>query len=515
MQLINSPRVASLWERLKDCMMRNYGIPLQEVIQENPTRVMVHADALDAQSICQRSCKNVSNTPESAARTRTVTHPHGVMSYTSFTQPCVLAAQMVALEALKEKHQFTLENTSMVAGHSLGEFSALCAIGVFSPETALDLTFKRGVLMESAFEHADRSSFRMYACSPSRAKLHNDVTVADDVFFVLVELIAQSLAATTSFLEVVNFNIEHEQYVVAGDVVALSILGKCLDPYFRANCNAPESSLEALVRQAIISVQLDKRDGVTLNPNKPPAGDFVTAARKRYGTRATFRRFLRGPDDGYTPALEELTHLTLEEDGRSGLKKKSWFVPLTVEVPFHTSRLRQCMDRFLPVVHDALPDEQTLRELLVEAPQPHRLHTSPPPRPLWVTNLTGHIFKPFDEVFQRDAREAIASLNIGEIQHRGRFSSDAVLQTFESGVKEKSVRDICAAVLAAQLAHPVLWTDVMDEVLDDVQTTEVIEISPTRTVSDMFKRTQQAREKARPGEQRIATHCFPADVGYP
>lgn len=41
----------------------------------------------------------------------------------------------------------------------------------------------------------------MYVCNPQRAMLHEvDKNVADDTFFVFVELIAQKLCKTTSFL---------------------------------------------------------------------------------------------------------------------------------------------------------------------------------------------------------------------------------------------------------------------------------------------------------------------------
>ncbi|TPP44610.1 Peroxidase family protein [Leishmania donovani] len=326
---------------------------------------------------------------------------------------------------------------------ALGEFTALTALGVFSPETALNLTFKRGLLMEQACDGAPRGNRKLYACSPQRANLSDDSETADRVFFALLEEVAQSLAHTSSFVEVVNNNIRHQQYVVAGDLVGLAVLGKCLDPQYRANCASGED-VESLVSHALTSVRIDNRDGVARDPNIAHDVDFATSSAQKYGSRSTFRRFIKGADDGFTPSLDELTHLTLEEDGRSGLKKKSWFVPLIMEVPFHSSKLRRAMDAFLPVLRTALPDEAALRELLSISKdgildEERRVH------PLWITNLTGRVFDPLNRAFQQSALECMKRANIGEIRHKGRFESTLVVDTFNSGAAEGNVREMTAA----------------------------------------------------------------------
>ncbi|EPY18525.1 acyl transferase-like protein [Strigomonas culicis] len=400
-----------------------------------------------------------------------------------------------------------LNEVKYIAGHSLGEFSALCALNVFSPETALNLVYKRGVLMEETLRLFYRSQYRMYACNPLRSKLDGDADAADDMFFVLIELIARCLSHTTSFLEVSNFNLEHEQYVVSGDQIALSILGKCLDPQFRANSAC--SSLDNLVRSAAHAVKVDGKEGITLFPNALKDADFVTSAVRRYGSRSAFRRFMRGPDDGFTPSLDELTHLTLQEDGRSGLKKKSWFIPLPVEVPFHTSKLRMAGDLFVPVVREALPEETQLRDLLSISANGDLMDQ--PNKPLWVTNLTGTLFNPLNDEFVKTAKEAIASLNIGEVQHKGRYNSSLIFDTLENGVKQKSVKEICCAVLAAQMSHSVMWTDVMNEIVLAHNCTEIHEIAPVRNVSEMFKRSS-FHDKKYNNKIPLKISCFPADI---
>ncbi len=67
---------------------------------------------------------------------------------TENTQPALFVASMMAFEYLKEKNC----SFDFVAGHSLGEYSALCAASFFSFEDALELVKLRGELMSKAGE---------------------------------------------------------------------------------------------------------------------------------------------------------------------------------------------------------------------------------------------------------------------------------------------------------------------------------------------------------------------------
>jgi [acyl-carrier-protein] S-malonyltransferase len=74
--------------------------------------------------------------------------PEEELKKTENTQPALFLVSMMALEALKEQ-DITWD---YVAGHSLGEYSALCAAGVFSFEDGLKLVRLRGELMAKAGE---------------------------------------------------------------------------------------------------------------------------------------------------------------------------------------------------------------------------------------------------------------------------------------------------------------------------------------------------------------------------
>jgi len=66
------------------------------------------------------------------------------LTRTAYLQPAVTALNLMTLQALRRAGV----EPDLVAGHSLGEYSALCAAGVVSVDDALRLTTERGRLME-------------------------------------------------------------------------------------------------------------------------------------------------------------------------------------------------------------------------------------------------------------------------------------------------------------------------------------------------------------------------------
>lgn len=71
--------------------------------------------------------------------------PADTLTQTQYTQPAIFLHSTALFETLEE-------NPDMVAGHSLGEFSALAAAGVITFEQALSLVSLRGKLMQEAGE---------------------------------------------------------------------------------------------------------------------------------------------------------------------------------------------------------------------------------------------------------------------------------------------------------------------------------------------------------------------------
>lgn len=75
--------------------------------------------------------------------------PNEQLDQTAYTQPAILLVSMIAYRLFQEANPAV---AAMFLGHSLGEFSALCAAGAIDYVDAVELVHKRGALMQSACE---------------------------------------------------------------------------------------------------------------------------------------------------------------------------------------------------------------------------------------------------------------------------------------------------------------------------------------------------------------------------
>jgi [acyl-carrier-protein] S-malonyltransferase len=73
-----------------------------------------------------------------------------LLQQTINAQPALLVTELAHLQALKLRYPDQYEHAQFVAGHSLGEYSALVAAGALSFEDALLLVAERGRLMQEA-----------------------------------------------------------------------------------------------------------------------------------------------------------------------------------------------------------------------------------------------------------------------------------------------------------------------------------------------------------------------------
>jgi [acyl-carrier-protein] S-malonyltransferase len=116
--------------------------------------------------------------------------PQEALDDTANTQPAIFTVSIACLESLKEYCQDVLGKTIapvMVAGHSLGEFTALVAAGVLSFEDALQLVSERARLMKesstqqpggmAAIIGLDRDTLQQVCLE---AQSHGIVTLAND-----------------------------------------------------------------------------------------------------------------------------------------------------------------------------------------------------------------------------------------------------------------------------------------------------------------------------------------------
>lgn len=76
--------------------------------------------------------------------------PEETLTLTANAQPALMAVSIAALRALEEKGFDLANHAAFVAGHSLGEYSALCGAGTFSISDTARLLRIRGNAMQEA-----------------------------------------------------------------------------------------------------------------------------------------------------------------------------------------------------------------------------------------------------------------------------------------------------------------------------------------------------------------------------
>ena len=77
--------------------------------------------------------------------------PEAELTLTANAQPALMAMSMAALRALESEAGLDVgRDAAFVAGHSLGEYSALCAAGALTIEDAARLLRVRGQAMQKA-----------------------------------------------------------------------------------------------------------------------------------------------------------------------------------------------------------------------------------------------------------------------------------------------------------------------------------------------------------------------------
>ena len=124
--------------------------------------------------------------------------PEEKLTRTDITQPAIFTVSMMAMEVVKANGG----SFDYVAGHSLGEYSALCAAGAFSFEDGLALVRLRGQLMAQAGEKSPGAMAAILGLE------------ADKLAGVLKE------AASAGIVVAANFN-SPSQIVISGSVAGV------------------------------------------------------------------------------------------------------------------------------------------------------------------------------------------------------------------------------------------------------------------------------------------------------
>ncbi|HUK65406.1 MAG TPA: ACP S-malonyltransferase [Anaeromyxobacteraceae bacterium] len=130
--------------------------------------------------------------------------PDEALKLTANTQPAILAVSAAAVAALAERGV----RPDLVAGHSLGEYSALVAVGALTAAEAARAVRARGIFMQEAVPAGEGAMAAVLGLEPAR-----------------VRLICESVAAATGEVcSPANYN-EPGQTVIAGAAGAVEKAG--------------------------------------------------------------------------------------------------------------------------------------------------------------------------------------------------------------------------------------------------------------------------------------------------
>jgi [acyl-carrier-protein] S-malonyltransferase len=96
--------------------------------------------------------------------------PEDALTLTENAQPAIMANAIATLRVLEAEGGWKLaEKADYVAGHSLGEYTALCAAGSFDLATTAKLLKLRGQSMQAAVPVRRRRNWRMRRRQPRTA----------------------------------------------------------------------------------------------------------------------------------------------------------------------------------------------------------------------------------------------------------------------------------------------------------------------------------------------------------
>jgi fatty acid synthase subunit beta len=238
MDLYEKSAVAKeVWDRADNHFLRTYGFSIIDIVKNNPSDLTVHFGGekgrkirenysqmtfetiVDGKVISEKIFKEI----DDKTLSYTFKNPGGLISATQFTQPALTLMEKASFEDLKTKGLIPAD--CIFAGHSLGEYASLASLAeVMSIESLVEIVFYRGMTMQVAVprDELGRSNYGMIAVNPSRVS----PTFTQDALQFVVESVGKR---TTWLCEIVNYNVENQQYVTAGDLRALDTLGNVLN----------------------------------------------------------------------------------------------------------------------------------------------------------------------------------------------------------------------------------------------------------------------------------------------
>ncbi|KAJ1957902.1 fatty acid synthase alpha subunit Lsd1, partial [Linderina pennispora] len=229
----SSSAAKDVWIRADAYMKSTYGVSLLKIVRENPLSYQVRFSGAAGEQIRgnymgltrQVGDSIVQLIPGIAATSINYIHrsANGLLNSTLFTQPIQTVMSLAQVADMRSKG--LIQPSATFAGHSLGEIGSLAAIGqIVSIEDAVELAFIRGLLLHASVERDDqgRSQYAMVSVNPSKVVAGFDERS-------LLRIVKQISKRGNKLLEVINYNVSDQQYIVTGHTSSLAIMGLVLD----------------------------------------------------------------------------------------------------------------------------------------------------------------------------------------------------------------------------------------------------------------------------------------------
>ncbi|KAH0585247.1 hypothetical protein H2248_008491 [Termitomyces sp. 'cryptogamus'] len=441
MDLYSSSSAArAVWEGADAHLLAVYGFSIVEIVKDNPKTKTVHFGGIKGQAIRQRYMDmsydtmdkdgNIKTLPLFAdidVRTQkyTFSHPSGLLFATQFAQIALVVTEKAAFEDMRSKG--FVQRECAFAGHSLGEYSALASIADVLPISALvDVVFYRGITMQRAVERdsQNRSNYAMCAVNPSRISQ----TFTDAALREVVDSIA---VITGSLLEIVNYNVEGQQYVCAGELVALQTMTNVLN-YLKV--------------QKIDIAKLTET--FTVEKVKEMLGDIVKSCFEK-------------------------AHEQQKAEGYIKLERGFATIPLPgIDVPFHSRYLWAGVMPFRAYLSKKINPTHLDPDMLIGK---------------YIPNL---IAKPFDvsKEYAQIIYDQTSSPRLDKVLKKWDQENWASAEQ-----RQKLAYIILVELLAYQFASPVRWIETQDRLFAEFQFERLIELGPSPTLTGMATRTLKAK----------------------
>ncbi|KAI8617820.1 hypothetical protein BC830DRAFT_1166674 [Chytriomyces sp. MP71] len=438
-----SPIAKDIWDRADAHMLARYGVSIINIVRSNPLSKTVHFGGLKGaairnyyrqmmyQSVQDGEIKSLPLFPDIKDDTASFTfsHPAGLLSATQFTQPALTLMEYASFQDMKANGVVSAD--CVFAGHSLGEYAALSSVGeTLSIDALVDVVFYRGMTMQVAVprDAAGRSSYGMCAVNPVRVS-H---TFGDKALVFVVQSVARR---TNDLLEIVNFNVENFQYVMAGTLTNLEVLRRTLDKIKGLNMNFIE-----LVRTKTLTEIEEVLDSIV---DEALAGALTKKAA----------------DGGIvTPTRGVAT------------------IPLPgIDVPFHSSFLLNGVAPFREMLRKSFDATKLNVSLLVGK---------------YIPNLTARPFSLSKDYFEM-TYEQTQSTPLKKILD----SWDEASNSTTYG-QQTLGHALMVELLAYQFASPVRWIETQDLLFKDYEVERLIEVGPAPVLSGMAIRTLKMKYEA-------------------